>query len=213
MSLGTRLFALAYDAFLRPGERRGMHAQRAELLAAARGRTLEIGAGTGLNLALYPDSVTDLVLTDSDAAMLRRLRRRTERGGRPATVVPAPAGDLPFADGTFDTVVCTLVLCTVADPSAALREIDRVLAPGGRLLVIEHVRAADPRLARRQDRWRRPWAAFAAGCTCNRETGAALRDAGFDATSLRAATWSGVPRIVRPLVVGQVQRVTATTRP
>ena len=144
----ARIEAWIYDPFLALGERRGMASRRRALLALARGRVLELGAGTGLNLAHYPAAVGELVLTEPDSAMCARLARRVARSGRDATVVAARAEALPFRDGAFDTVVSTLVLCTVEDPVAAVREVRRVLAPGGRLLFAEHVRASAPRLAR-----------------------------------------------------------------
>ena len=179
-----------------------MAALRRELLGAARGRVLELGAGTGRNLAAYPAGVEALVLTEPDAAMRARLRRRVARSGRAASVVAAGAESLPFPGASFDTVVCTLVLCTVADPQASVRELRRVLRPGGRLLFIEHVRAEPGRLARRQDRLARPWRAFAAGCHCNRPTLALLREQ-LAVPDARPAVWRGMPRIVHPLVVGQ----------
>src|SRR6266516_6680149 len=157
-------------------ERAGLADRRAELVASARGATLELGAGTGLNLRHYPPAVTELVLTEPDRHMARRLRARAARGQRPAEVVEAPAERLPFDDQRFDTAVATLVLCTAEDPGRALAEVGRVLRPGGRLLFIEHVRAPDGgRLARWQDRLERPWGLVAGGCPPNRDTLAVLR--------------------------------------
>jgi SAM-dependent methyltransferase len=192
------LTAFIYDLSLAVSERRGMAARRRDLLASARGRVLELGAGTGLNLRHYPDGV-DLVVSEPDPAMRGRLQRRA--AGR-ATVVDAGAEALPFADGSFDTVVSTLVLCTVGDPDAALREIRRVLAPDGRLLLIEHVRASAPRLARRQDRLAGVWHAVAMGCRCNQPTVELLERAGLRLDELAHDRWRGMPGIVRPLVVG-----------
>lgn len=208
-SLRQRFNAAIYDPFLALGERRGSAARRAALLGGLRGRVLEIGAGTGLNLPHYPAGVDELVLTEPDAGMVARLRRRVARdGAAPARVrvVPAPADSLWLPDGGFDAVVSTLVLCTVPDPAAALGEVTRVLRPGGRLVLLEHVLAGEPRLARRQRRLAGPWAAFAAGCRCDRDTVGLLRSAGYDVTGLRTATWRGMPRIVRPLVVGSASR-------
>ncbi len=151
--------ARLYDPVLALGERRGMAARRLALLARARGRVLEIGAGTGRNLGAYPGAVEELVLTEPDAGMRGRLRRRVERAGHPAAIVAAGAEALPFPDASFDTVVSTMVLCTVEDVAAAAAEARRVLRPGGRLLFAEHVRAGSPRLARWQDRLAGPWAA------------------------------------------------------
>jgi ubiquinone/menaquinone biosynthesis C-methylase UbiE len=196
------LQACLYDPFLALAERRGMAARRAALLAAARGRVLEIGAGTGLNLAHYPADVDELVLSEPEPRMRARLERRVARSGRAATVMPAPAEALPFADGSFDTVVSTLVLCTVADAPAALRELRRVLAPGGRLLFIEHVRADARRLARRQDRLASVWRGFAQGCRCNQPTLELLERQGLGVVELAHARWRGMPSLVRPLVMG-----------
>jgi len=193
--------ALLYDPFLALGERRGMAARRRALLAGARGRVREIGAGTGSNLAPYPAGLDALVLTEPDPGMRARLHRRVERGGIRAAVVDAGAEALPFPDGEFDTVVSTLVLCTVPDADAAVVELRRVLRPGGRLLFLEHVRAEERRLARRQDRLARPWRAFAAGCHCNRPTLDLLR-AQFPTVVAEPAVWRGMPRIVHPLVAG-----------
>ena len=188
-----------YDLVLALGERRVMRALRAEVLAGASGRTVEIGAGTGLNAGRYPDAVTELVLTEPDAEMARRLRRRA---GTRARVVEAEAAALPFADASVDTVVSTLVLCTVPDPEAVVAELRRVLRPGGALLFIEHVRADAPRAARSQARWARPWAAVAGGCRCDRDTLATL-ERRFAVTRLTRHRWRGMPAIVQPLIVGR----------
>jgi SAM-dependent methyltransferase len=190
--------AFIYDLSLAISERRGMAARRRDLLASARGRVLELGAGTGLNLSHYPAGV-DLVVSEPDPAMRARLEKRA--AGR-ATVVAAGAEELPFADGSFDTVVSTLVLCTVGDPAQALAEVRRVLAPGGQLLLIEHVRAAEPRLARRQDRLAGVWHAVAMGCRCNQPTVELLEGAGLSVEQLAPSRWRAMPAIVGPLVVG-----------
>jgi ubiquinone/menaquinone biosynthesis C-methylase UbiE len=195
---GARL----YDPFLALGERRGMTALRRSLLARARGRVLELGAGTGLNLTHYPADCAALVLTEPDPAMRARLERRVVRSGRAAQVVGAPAEALPFADGTFDTVVATMVFCTVGDAPAAVAEARRVLAPGGQLLFAEHVRAGSPGLAGWQDRLAGPWAAFAQGCRCNQRTDALLA-AEFRLAHRAEGWWRGMPALVGPLVVGQ----------
>jgi ubiquinone/menaquinone biosynthesis C-methylase UbiE len=198
----ARFFALVYDPFLAWGERAGMREVRRRALAGARGRVLEVGAGTGLNLALYPPTVQSLTLADPEAPVLARLRRRAQRLGRAPDVVQAPAEALPFPDHGFDTVVCTLVLCTVRDLPASLRELRRVLAPGGQLLFVEHVRASEPGLARWQDRLHEPWRRFAYGCHCNRDTAAALRAEGFEVSDVRHERWPRMPAIVGPTITG-----------
>ncbi len=202
MSLYSHVFARVYDPFLALGERSGMRELRRETLAAARGRVLEVGAGTGLNVQLYPGTVTGITLAEPDAPMAARLRRRVSGASHPVEVVQAPAEQLPFADGSFDTVVSTLVLCTVADMAASLREIGRVLAPGGQLLFVEHVRAGHGRLVRWQERLHEPWRRFACGCHCNRDTAVALRDNGFAVERVQEHRWRRMPRIVQPLLAG-----------
>jgi ubiquinone/menaquinone biosynthesis C-methylase UbiE len=196
-----RAFAAGYERMLAASERAGLRDTRRGLLADARGATVEIGAGTGLNLDLYPPAVGDLVLTEPGEHMAARLRRRAAASGR-AEVVPAPAERLPFDDGSFDTAVATLVLCTVPDPAAALAEVQRVLRPGGRLLFLEHVRSDEPRLARWQDRLERPWRLFGAGCHCNRDTEAAIRASGLAVEHVEHGRIPKAAPIVRPMITG-----------
>lgn len=129
--------------------------------------------------------------------MARRLGARLTRG----EVVEAPAERLPFPDDSFDTVVCTLVLCTVDDPDRAIAEVRRVLKPGGRLLLIEHVRSHDPRIARWQDRVTPLWKRIGHGCHPNRDTAAALARAGF-VLELEAWRLPKAPKIARPAIEG-----------
>ena len=196
-----RIFALAYDPFLWLGESVGLRSRRRALLSNARGRVVEIGAGTGLNAAHYPDGLADLVLTEPDAAMRGKLARSLRRHGREARIVDAPAECLPLADASVDTVVSTLVLCTVPNPERTLSEIARVLRPGGQLLFIEHVRAKSRFLAACQDYLFAPWRRFAAGCCCNRPTVELMHACGF-AVEADDFVWRGMPAIVHPLVVG-----------
>jgi ubiquinone/menaquinone biosynthesis C-methylase UbiE len=203
-----RIFASVYDLMLRGTERGGLRDMRAELLSEAGGRTLELGAGTGLNLAHYTGAVTELVLTEPDPHMARRLRRRLQdEPPAPARVevVEAPAERLPFEDGSFDSVVSTLVLCSVETPATATGEIARVLKPDGRLLYLEHVRADDDGLARWQDRLERPWGWLGAGCHPNRDTVAQLQAAGFETESLVRDRMPKAPPIVRPVVRGRAR--------
>jgi ubiquinone/menaquinone biosynthesis C-methylase UbiE len=148
----ARVFAAVYDPCLAVGERAGMRRRRKQLLQGARGRTAEIGSGTGLNLPHYPADLDELILAEPAAAMRERLELRLERIGRAGRVLDAGAERLPFEDASIDTVVSTLVLCTVDAPDLALKEIARVLRPSGQLLFIEHVRSDSPTLARWQDR-------------------------------------------------------------
>jgi len=207
--LPAGLFARVYDPFLWLAERRGLRTHRGEVLAEARGLTLEIGSGTGLNLPHYPRSLEGLVLAEPDAAMRARLQYRLQDLKQPASVSDAVAERLPFADGTFDTVVSTLVLCTVDDPRLALREIGRVLTPDGQLLFIEHVRAGSRARAHWQDRLASPWCAFAGGCRCNRPTLTLMAECGFE-FDVSEAAWRGMPAIVKPLAYGRAEYVGKT---
>jgi ubiquinone/menaquinone biosynthesis C-methylase UbiE len=200
-----RAFARFYDRALKATEENGLGAMRGELLAGASGRVIEIGAGTGVNLDLYGDSVEDLTLVEPDPHMGAQLRKRlSDRHGDPlpAQLVAAPAEALPFPDDTFDTAVATLVLCTIPDPVAAIDELARVLRPGGRLLFIEHVRSEDASSARWQDRLEKPWRFVADGCHCNRDTEADLRASSFKVESIDHTKMPKAAPIVRPLIRG-----------
>lgn len=202
MNIGARIFAAVYDRMMNAVEKAGMATRRADLIASAHGRVLEIGAGTGANLAYYGTAVDSVTLAEPEEPMLKRLRKRVEHVIPGAVVVAAPAEELPFDDDAFDTVVSTLVLCTAGDQPRALREIRRVLRPGGQLLFIEHVRSEDARLARRQDRVNRINRVVAHGCNCNRATVAAITNAGFDVTRLERGDLDKAPSWLRPLVIG-----------
>jgi SAM-dependent methyltransferase len=204
----SRLGAFLYNPFLWFGERLGMAARRRELLAGARGAVLEIGAGTGLNLRHYPSGLEQLVLVEPAVRMGERIDLGRAPDGVDAQLVRAPAEELPFADASFDTVVSTLVLCTVTDPRRALSEVTRVLRPGGQLLFLEHVRADSGWRRRLQDRSVRPWAAFADGCQCDRPTLATI-EASMRVDSDSRASWRGMPAIVKPLVWGRALAGTA----
>jgi SAM-dependent methyltransferase len=197
------VFAAIYDPVVWLGERAGLRALRRELLAGAHGRTLEIGAGTGLNLPYYPGDLDDIVLLEPDAAMRTQLGQRFRNSGRAGHIIDAPAEHLPFGNASVDTVVSTFVLCTVDAPDRVLQEIARVLRPDGHLLIVEHVRSDALRLARWQDRLARPWRRFARGCRCNRATAALLAQCGFALDEVHEATWRAMPPIVRPLIAGR----------
>jgi len=196
------VFAALYDRMMRRGEERSMRKLRGELVANARGRTLEIGAGTGANVTHYPDDIRELILAEPFEPMRRRLERKLGESGKSASTLDASAEAIPLEDESLDTVVSTLVLCTVDFPDLALAEVRRVLRPGGQLLFLEHVRSHSPRVARWQDRLETPWRHFGAGCRCNRDTIASIAAAGFS-TQHEDAHWRGVPPIVASLVTGR----------
>lgn len=195
--LVTRL----YDPVLRVGERTGLARWREKVVGPASGSVLELGAGTGLNLRHYTDAVDCLVLTEPGRRKAARLASLPEPGGIPTEVVRAPAELLPFADHEFDTVVATLVFCTVGDPDAAIAETIRVLKPDGRLLFLEHVRSTG-RMGRFQDRIEKPWARLADGCHCNRRTVNLLEDAGLEVEIKASQDRFPMPPVARPIVSG-----------
>lgn len=198
-----RLFAALYNRVLDGTERDGLGEMRGELLAGASGRTIEIGAGTGVNLEHYPDTVSELALVEPGPHMAKQLREKLAESGRAATIATAGAEELPFAADSFDTAVSTLVLCTVPDPEASLAELARVLKPGGRLLFIEHVRSEDPGRARWQDRLERPWRFVADGCHCNRDTLSTIGRSRFDQVEAERDRLPKAPPIVTPLIRGR----------
>jgi ubiquinone/menaquinone biosynthesis C-methylase UbiE len=197
-----RAFAALYDRSLKGTEEAGLREMRRETLSEARGRTIDIGAGTGANLGLYPEAVTELVLSEPDQYMVRRLRHRLADTGERVELIEAPAAGLPFEDASFDTAVFTLVLCTVPDPEAALAEAARILKPDGRLLFIEHVRAQDADLARWQDRLERPWRFFGDGCHCNRDTVATIEASPLALERVERGQLPKAPPIVTPMARG-----------
>jgi len=207
MSVYGRIFAAMYDRMLAKTEGAGLGAHRQALLGAASGDVLEIGGGTGANLSFYGANVRTLTLTEPEKPMMKRLERHILERRPGAKVLRAPAEDLPFNDGSFDVAVSTLVLCTVDDQPRALRELHRVLRPGGKLLFIEHVRSDDEKLARWQDRLLPLNTRVAHGCHCNRPTLDGIGGAGFQVTQLERDTLKHVPPFVRPLVVGVAERV------
>jgi ubiquinone/menaquinone biosynthesis C-methylase UbiE len=178
MEDGHPIFAALYDPVGASAERRWMGGRRRRLLAGARGAVLEIGGGTGANLAHYRD-VDRVTIAEPDPFMRNKIGPKLVDARVPVEVASAGAEALPFPDGSFDTVVSTLVLCTVPDQEAALDEVRRVLRPGGRLLFIEHVRATGS-AARWQDRLEPLWRRLLGGCHPNRDTVAAIEEAGFE---------------------------------
>jgi ubiquinone/menaquinone biosynthesis C-methylase UbiE len=206
VSLYGRLFAAGYDTLMKGTEKATMRAHREALLARVRGRVLEIGGGTGANLPHYGPAVTELVITEPEDPMARRLERKLLDHSLPARVVRAPAEALPLEDGSFDYAVSTLVLCTVEDPQRALGEVRRVLKPAGELLFLEHVRSDEPKLARWQDRLQPLQYRIGHGCHCNRATLDNIRTAGFKVPELERDTVKKAPPIVRPLIVGAASR-------
>lgn len=200
---GHPIFAAVYDRLIRGAERKFLGAHRAWLAGGLSGRVLDVGCGTGLNFAHYPVGA-EVVAVEPDPHMLRRARARAEALGRRVELIEAGAEDLPFPGEFFDAAVATLVLCTVSDPGRSLREIRRVLRPGGELRFFEHVRAPSPGWARCQDLVTPLWKKVGAGCHPNRDTVAAIERAGFHVTEVEG--YKKGPYPVRVLVRGVAVR-------
>jgi ubiquinone/menaquinone biosynthesis C-methylase UbiE len=164
-----------YDALCALVERSGLGRWRAWLAGGARGRTLDLGCGTGRNLPLLPPGTTAVGLDPSWPVLIRARRRAPH-----VPLVMGRAEALPFRDGSFDTVLSGLTFCSVPDPGAGLREVRRVLRPDGRLRMLEHVRSTGPVKARFQDLIQPGWTWLAGGCHPNRETERSVARAGFE---------------------------------
>ena len=198
-----RWFTAWYGFAMRLVDEFGLRETRRAVISQALGRTLDIGTGTGANLPLYPAEVTRLVLAKPDSHMQGALRRRIHEEGRSnVELVQAPAEHLPFANASFDSVVCTMVLCTIPDPTSALVEVARVLRPGGQLLFLEHVRSEDPGFARWQDRLEKIWRFLADGCHCNRDSLRTIEGSAFQITTLERGQMPLAPLFMKPLIYG-----------
>lgn len=200
------LMSALYDRFMDSSERACRTAWREELLSRLEGDVLEIGAGTGLNLPHYPQSLRRLVLSEPDAGMRAKLAAKLEaRDARAPRVELSAASvdDLEQPSGSFDAVVSTLVLCSVPDLSRALAEVRRVLRPGGALVYLEHVAAEDrPDRLRWQRRLEPAWRRIAGNCHLARATGRAIREAGFQIESERRESMRKSLAIVRASIRG-----------
>ena len=205
-----RLMASFYDRMMRGSEEACLREWRRILLEPVQGKVLEVGAGTGVNLSLYPESVTQLVMSEPDAPMRAKLAQRLEDDGAEtwAEMSDGSLDSLPFSDGSFDFVTCMLVLCSVPDLHRAVGEIRRVLVPGGRLVFLEHV-AAEGRTDRLK--WQRRleplWRRFSGNCHLTRETERAILDSGFDMEQIKRESMRKAMPIVRPCIRGCAIRV------
>jgi ubiquinone/menaquinone biosynthesis C-methylase UbiE len=189
-----------YDLLAGRAERAGIGEKRRTLLAGLEGDVVEIGSGTGASLPYY-ERATRVVAVEPDASMAKRLPRRVAEARVPIEVVTARAEALPFPDESFDAAVAAFVLCSVADQSAVLREARRVLRPGGRLVLLEHVRGSG-RTARWQDRLTPLHRKVAGNCHLNRDTRAAAEAAGFDVAGIEGTDLPGTHPLVRPGIQG-----------
>jgi ubiquinone/menaquinone biosynthesis C-methylase UbiE len=186
-------------------KRRLFQQERVLALAPARGDVLEIGFGTGLNLPHYPPSVERLTTVDPMQSLPERVAERCRAVSFPVQVVAMTAETLPFDDAQFDCTVSTWTLCTIPDPIAALREVKRVLKPGGLFLFSEHGRSDDPRVAAWQDRLNPLQHVVACGCNLNRRIDRLVLDAGLTLDRLDRFELPGVPRLAGTMYRGQAR--------
>lgn len=206
MALLERAFAAGYDRVLASAERAGLARTRRDLLGDLRGEVVEIGAGTGANLEAYGPGVSRLTLLEPSQPMTRRLRQHLgdSHPDAPVEVLSAPAEALPLPDRSVDAAVSTLVLCTVSDLDRTLSEFERVLRPGGHLVLLEHV-AGEAGTATLQRVLRGPWRVVGQGCNLDRDPRAALAARGWDISGIEdvrlpmpAPTRPGQTGIARP---------------
>ncbi len=204
--LNERLFALYYPRLLALSENAGQRETRRELISRAAGRTLELGAGSGINLSHYTRRVTELVITEPSPHMIRHLESRLAEESLscgPAQLIRAGAESLPFEDATFDTIVATYILCTTPDPALVLDEVHRLLRPGGRYLFMEHVHAGEGTLLGRfQDLVEVPHRYLAAGCHPNRRTEQLLERSELSLVALERTRQPRSLPTVRPVIIG-----------
>ena len=210
LGLNERLFALYYPILCGISERAGQRETRRDLIAQATGRTLEVGAGSGLNLLHYSAAVTELIVTEPSPHMRAHLSKKLESDPPPVgswELVDCGGEDLPFGDASFDTVTATYVHCTISDPRRALAEFARVLRPGGRYLFLEHVHAGEGTvLGRFQDLVEIPHRYLAAGCHPNRRTEDLLAESPFEIEQLEHGAQPRSFPTVRPTIIGSARR-------
>lgn len=184
--------------------------RRRQIIPLAQGRVFELGCGGGLNQALYDGAkVTSFSGIDPHSKLLDGARERAKARGWEHDIREGRGEDIPFADSSFDTVVCTYTLCSVDDPARVLEELRRILRPGGVLLFLEHGRAPDPEIARWQERIEPVWKPLAGGCHLTRPIGAALRGAGFDVEPIGQAYLPKAPKVMGWMEWGVARRVGA----
>ncbi|KWT58276.1 methyltransferase type 11 [Streptomyces albus subsp. albus] len=178
-------FARLYPKLAAWAEEHGAQEHRAEALAPATGRVLEIGAGHGLNFPHYPAAVSEVVALEPERTLRDLAREAASRAPVPVSVADGVAERLPAPDASYDTVVCSLVLCSVRDLPAALREIRRVLRPGGRFCFYEHIRAHSRGFAAYQCAVDLVWPHISGGCRTGRRTDLAIPGMGFTVKHVR----------------------------
>ncbi|WP_053363703.1 class I SAM-dependent methyltransferase [Bacillus sp. FJAT-27251] len=174
----SKTFSQWYDFFMGPLEQGRFKTIRKSLLSQATGTVLEIGSGTGVNFPLYKNVVQVTAIEPSEF-MLSQSQRKREQAKVPIHLIQAGAEKLPFADNMFDTIVATLVYCTIPDSDRAAAEMKRVCKPGGQVLMFEHVKMRQPVPAKLQELLTPAWRKICDGCCLDRDTVGLMKKHGF----------------------------------
>jgi SAM-dependent methyltransferase len=175
--------------------------ERRKCASGVQGRVLEVGIGSGLNFPYYGDGVSEVVGIDPSRGLQKRAKVRAVGLRFPVSHVDASAEAMPLDDASFDTALTTWSLCSIPDPAAALREVRRVLKPGGRLVFVEHGLSSDAGVARWQNRLNGPWHCLSAGCNMNRKMDVLIEAAGFSLDGLETGYMEG-PKLLSYLYRG-----------
>ena len=202
------IFARMYKRIAAEAEDKGASEHRDELLAGLAGRVVEVGAGTGLNFAHYPNTVSEVVAVEPESYLRTVAEAAIAEASVPVAVVDGTADELPAAPGEFDAGVASLMLCSVPSQATALAELFRVIRPGGELRFYEHVRSPKPRFARSQRALDLVWPWFGGGCHTSRDTEHAITDAGFTIARIRRFSFRPVlcAAPVSPHIIGVARR-------
>lgn len=206
MGLYSWLLAQSYDWAMCKTEQRCLNRWRRELLTQATGELLEIGAGTGTNIALYPAQLTKVTLSEPNLQMRRKLRKKLTGSKRNFHLTDWAAEQIEQPDHSFDTIVCSLVLCSVGNQQRSLREIFRLLRPGGQLLFLEHVIAKNEQTIRRQHLFEPIWRYCSGNCHLTRDTLHNIKVSGMVIEELTEANILGAPSILRRSVRGRARK-------
>ncbi|WP_425373895.1 class I SAM-dependent methyltransferase [Methylocystis hirsuta] len=195
------LFPPLLDLVMRQGQ---LEKYRRDAVAAAAGRVLEIGVGSGLNLSFYGEQVEIVIGIDPSFPLLAKARRHADAANIQVRLIQASATAIPLADNTIDTIVMTWTLCSIPEPLAALREMQRVLRPGGKLFFVEHGLSPEPRVERWQRRLTPFWRKVAGGCHLDRKIDDLMRAAGLELTEVRNEYADG-PRVMTYMYAGSAR--------
>ena len=200
----SRFFAFIYDPMIAKTEAACLQDWRKELLANAYGNVLEVGAGTGANLKFYPDKVEKLIISEPDEFMRKKLLQKLDDSSIKSHEIQSfGMEDIDLPDNSVDCVVSTLVCCSVRSPEESLKQVYRVLKPGGLFLFMEHVAAENnPKRLKWQNRINPIWKRISGNCHTNRETEKTILNTGFEIKEITKASMRKAPAFVRPTIRG-----------